>query len=254
MVTLCRLLDGRRTLDDLVREGSPTITAAEVIFAVNELEKAGVVVRLSTTAQPSPAARHAESMCVSPGLTVHTTDPASTEAMMAALIRAGLPPTPAATDPLPGTALRLLVVTDYLDPETDAMAAAAEASGSTWMPVKLAGQRSYYGPIFGPGLPACWHCVREGLRANRPVEAWLDSWAASSPEIGGGRAPTIGPGGHALAEEIATALRSGPVAAPHDALLEWGGHARAVIRHPVVRSAACPRCGSRPEPGAPTRE
>jgi oxazoline/thiazoline synthase len=253
MLTLCRLVDGRRSLDDLVRERPPTIAAAEVIFAVDELEKAGAVVGLSASASPpSPAARQAVSVCPSPGLLVHATDPASAEAIAAALTRAGPTPTPAATGLLGSTALRLLLVTDYLDRETDVMVAAAEASGSTWMPVKLVGQRSYFGPIFGPDLPACWHCVRERLRANRPVEAWLDACAPSSPEIGGGRTPTIRPDGHALAEEIAIALRSGSGAGPRDAILEWGGHERALIRHPVARSTTCLRCGSRPEPGALT--
>jgi bacteriocin biosynthesis cyclodehydratase domain-containing protein len=251
MLALCPLVDGRRSLDDLMRDAAPAIAPAEVIFAVNELEKAGVVVGLSAPAPPrSLAAWHTESLRLAPGLAVQATDRASAKAIAAALARAGLPLRPASAEPPPSTALRLLVVTDYLDPAAEAMIATAEVAGSTWMPAKLAGQRTYFGPIFGPGLLACWPCVRERLRANRPVETWLDFQAAPSPEIGGGRVANIGPDGHALAGEIAAALRDGPAAAPGDCILEWDGRTGGLHRHPVTRRAACPRCGSPPEAAA----
>jgi len=250
LLALCPLVDGRRSLDDLMRDAAPAVTPPEVIFAIEELERAGVIVGLACPARaPDLPVRHTESVRLAPGLAVEATDRASAAAIADALARIGIPLGPPSTEPPSGTAVRLLVVCDYLDPAAEAMIATAESAGSIWIPAKLVGQRTYFGPIFGPGLPSCWPCVRERLRANRPVETWLDLQDVASPEIsGGGDIADVGSDGHALADEIAAVLRDGPAAALGDVILELDGRAGNLRRHQVVRRACCPRCGSGPEP------
>jgi len=248
LLALCPLVNGRRSLDDLMRDAAPAITRPEVIFAIDELERAGVIVRLADPVRLMDLpVRHTESMRLAPGLAVQTTDRASAAAIADALAGVGITLGPPSTEPPSVSAIRLLVVCDYLDPATEAMIATAESAGSIWIPTKLVGQRTYFGPIFGPGLPACWPCVRERLSANRPVETWLDLQAAPLPKIGGGDSADVGSDGHALADEIATVLRDGPTAALSDVILELDSHAGNLRRHQVLPRAQCPRCGSGPE-------
>src|SRR6476660_1913830 len=61
-------------------------------------------------------------------------------------------------------------------------------------------------------MPACWPCVQERRRENRPVEALLDDHSGPVPARVG---PTsaVGAAGHALAGRIAVLLRCGLSAA-----------------------------------------
>jgi ribosomal protein S12 methylthiotransferase accessory factor len=240
---LCPLVDGTRGLDDLIRDAAPALAPHEVIYGVSELEEVGVVERSSTLAAPDSDIWPTELLRPAFGLSVQTTDRASADAIREALDRSGPRPRTPSGDPPPGIVLRLLVVNDYLGPEAAAMITAVEAAGSTWMPAKITGQRTYFGPIFGPGLPACWPCVRERLHANRPVEAWLKDHAELAPSWERS-AQVVGPGGHALARRITALLRDGPAAAPTDCLVEWDGRSRRLRKHRVGRRTACPRCGS----------
>lgn len=140
--------------------------------------------------------------------------------------------------------LRLLVVQDYLDPLTEILVERAEEAGSTWMPVKLVGQRTYFGPILGPGRPACWSCVRARIRANRPVESWLGDRAVHARRIGERRVPALGPEGRALASMVAEVVGKGPAGAPSHDIVEWGGDTGSVLRHPLRRTSECQRCGA----------
>jgi ribosomal protein S12 methylthiotransferase accessory factor len=243
MSMLCPLVDGTRSLDDLIRDAAPVLAPHEVIYGVNALEKVGVVDWTSALVAPRSDIWPIELLRPTPGLSVQTVDRASADAMVEALDWAGPWLRTPFGDPPPGTALRLLVLNDYLGPTADAMITAAEAAGSTWMPAKITGQRAYFGPIFGPGLPACWPCVRERLHANRPVEAWLKDHAEPTP-LTETPARAIGPAGHALARRIAALLRDGPAAVPKDCVVEWDGRAGRLRKHWVGRRTACPRCGS----------
>jgi ribosomal protein S12 methylthiotransferase accessory factor len=245
MLALSPLVDGTRCLDDLIRDAAPALAPHEVIYGANELEKVGVVDWISTPSRPCSDVWPTDLVRLAPGLSVQTTDRASADVIVEALDRAGTRLGPPSGEPPPRDALRLLVVADYLAPAAHVMIAAAEAAGSTWMPAKLTGQRAYFGPIFGPSMPACWPCVRERLRANRPVEAWLENHTGPV-RARVGPTSAVGPAGHALAGRIAVLLRDDLAAAPTDCVLEWDERVGRVRRHRVGRRSACPRCGSPP--------
>lgn len=48
------------------------------------------------------------------------------------------------------------------------------SSDTLWIPVKLVGERSYFGPVIGGSEPACPHCLQRRFRISRPVESHLE--------------------------------------------------------------------------------
>ena len=67
-----------------------------------------------------------------------------------------------------------VVLTDnYLHKELDIFNQKALQSQRPWMLVKPVGTVIWIGPIFYPGKTGCWECLAQRLRANRPVETFI---------------------------------------------------------------------------------
>ena len=245
VVVVSRLIDGTRGADALIAAAAPHLSPPEVLYTLSQLSKAGVLADAPAAPPPptdTPPTLHTRN------LTVQATDAASAGALAAALAGQGVFLEPGEAGP---SAPRLLLLSDYLAPEAARLIAAAEAAGTLWMPVKIAGERCYFGPSFGPDLAACPLCLAERLQANRPVEAWLA--AATGRPFGASRSARIGPNGLALAEALApqiAAALAGPglAALAADAVVEHDPRTGAFLRHPLPRRACCPRCGVEPNP------
>lgn len=70
-----------------------------------------------------------------------------------------------------GPADLLVVITDHcLNPDLAAVNQAALANGAPWLLAKVTGGSPWTGPLFRPGVTACWACLAERLRLNRQVE------------------------------------------------------------------------------------
>jgi len=69
--------------------------------------------------------------------------------------------------------LTVVVVDDYLNPALEELNRNMIARGRAWMLVKPAGSAAWFGPVFEPGVTACWGCLRERMDSNRMVEQYL---------------------------------------------------------------------------------
>jgi ribosomal protein S12 methylthiotransferase accessory factor len=133
---------------------------------------------------------------------------------------------------------------DYLNPELDAWNREAMRRGITWMPVKPSGISPWFGPIFRP-QGACWECLAQRLRANRPVETYLErrrgavaAILAPQVELATSARAAIELAAVALARWIAQG--GGPVS---DELLVLDLARFQVSEHAVRRRPQCPTCG-----------
>ena len=70
--------------------------------------------------------------------------------------------------------IEVVLTDDYLQPELEAFNRAALQLSRPWMPVKPAGTILWLGPIFVPGKTACWECLAQRLRDNRPVAGFVE--------------------------------------------------------------------------------
>jgi bacteriocin biosynthesis cyclodehydratase domain-containing protein len=64
--------------------------------------------------------------------------------------------------------LTIVLVDDYLQTELESFNKSALESGKPWMLLGVVGACAWIGPIFTPGRPVCWACLRQNIRRNRP--------------------------------------------------------------------------------------
>lgn len=69
--------------------------------------------------------------------------------------------------------LDIVLTDDYLREEIDLFNQNALRSNRPWMLVKPVGTVVWIGPIFYPGKTGCWECLAHRLRTNRPIERYI---------------------------------------------------------------------------------
>lgn len=153
---LCPLIDGRRSVGDLVQALQGSLSVAEVLYGVDWLAGQGHLIPVALSPLPG---RAWTVEVVAPG----QADPTP---FAQAVQRAG---------GLPGEqgALRLVIVDDYLADALAAINRQALRQGQAWMLAKPGGLQPWWGPVFAPGAGPCWDCLATRLRANRPVQTFL---------------------------------------------------------------------------------
>ena len=140
-----------------------------------------------------------------------------------------------------------VVLTDsYLQEGLDSFNQQALEKSRPWMLVKPVGTLVWLGPIFQPGKTACWQCLAQRLRNNRPSEAFIERHRDNSSALT-----------HPLAE-LAISQQTGLLMAANE-ILKWiilGENQRlegaiaiydtvflAIHNHPIVKRPQCPDCG-----------
>ncbi len=149
-------------------------------------------------------------------------------------------------------ALRVRVVGDYLDPALLAVNREALAQGRPWALAKPVGTILWVGPIFRPGLTGCWECLAQRLRVNRQVEHYLYA-RTGRPILSPARGwipSSVGMGAAWAATELARALVAGPGSSLDGRILTLDLSRREVEQHVLVQRPQCAACGEKAaEPG-----
>jgi oxazoline/thiazoline synthase len=119
----------------------------------------------------------------------------------------------------------LVLTSDYLHPDLEAINAQHLAASTPWMIVRPLGNILWVGPLFIPVQSGCWACMAEGLRQNKQV---------STPEPFDARSA-------ALALEMALNEFSKPVPGQ---LITFDLATSQTEAHQLVRLPHCPACGT----------
>ncbi|HET9621347.1 MAG TPA: TOMM precursor leader peptide-binding protein [Kofleriaceae bacterium] len=167
-------VDGRRTVGDLIDALADRASPADVFYALTTLEERGYLVEAG-------AARTGEAAAFWHALGIDAVRAAARLAARPVAVIGDAAEIAPMTDALAATgvvvddraALRVVITHDYLDPALADLDRRARADGSTWIPVKLGGAAPWLGPVFRPADGACWACLAQRLRANRPVESFV---------------------------------------------------------------------------------
>lgn len=236
--TLVSLLDHPRSSEDLLahfsegHERSRAAEALEKLIARGLLESASLGGHIAEFCQEWGIAPQLEQRNrYQKGATLCDLGAdAECEALREALMAIGLPVRP-------NGQLQIVAVRDYLNPRLSEMPA------RPWMPVKLAGEEVWIGPVFIPGRTACWRCLELRLRER----AWLssqieaESGALWTPRVSGNR---LRAAAEFAAQETARWMMEAPVPLEGSIWsLNWAN--LKAERHLVVRRPDCPACGTR---------
>lgn len=244
---LAPLCDGKRTLSEIIAELGASIATPQIFFALEQLEKRGLLVESSSdvradlpfierfdAAVPAAAARlDAFSVSVS---SVGSLPPVPLASLIASnglrLVQES-------------AALSVVLTSDYLLPELEAINRAHLEAKTAWMLVKPVGLELWIGPIFKPGDTGCWKCLAQRLSMNRQVETFMRAQSGSDQPMMVSRASI--PATLELAASLAAtelerfALTSAsPVVGQ---LLSFDTLTRASRTHVLVKRPQCSACG-----------
>jgi oxazoline/thiazoline synthase len=169
------LIDGRRTVGEIIHSLSSVISGQEVRAAIDLLIGAGHVHEHDPTMPYQFAAFWSEM-----GVETHQLSYRFASAHVQVLSLDGHSPTEfIATLRSFGLNVTdhgqfLVVFTeDYLEPRLQEINAQSLARGVPWLLVKPNGVHIWVGPIFIPNRNACWLCLENRLRENREAETYI---------------------------------------------------------------------------------
>lgn len=242
------LLDGRRTIREVIGALHGYASPPEVYYALTTLEEKGYLVEASAGVDPQvagfwqalgmDAVEVAERLAAMP-VSIRPLDGLDPGPMVQALAGAGV----IVKDDAP---LRVIVTDDYLARDLDGLNREAIAKGYAWTLVKPFGLTSWIGPIFRPGKGPCWECLAQRLRVNRAMDTFAERFTAvgassALPRIGlhAGRGAVYGLAAVALSRWIA----AGGSGTLDDKLLAVSLADLQVKEHVVVRRPQCGACG-----------
>jgi oxazoline/thiazoline synthase len=250
------LLDGRRTVREVIAALEGKASGAEVYYAVSMLVEKGYVAEATSSLAPE-----VEAFWQALGVDAKQAALLLAHAPVAIEALGGLDPGPLAlalsevgVSVAPGAPISVVLTPDYLAPELDGWNRSAVSSARPWMLVKPTGVAPWLGPMFKPSLPPgvpargpCWACLAHRLRANRPVEGFLQRGAGAGGPLA---TPPVALAGsvRAALDLAALALARWIVRDQEDEALDRGLVALdlatfRISEHAVVRRPQCPVCG-----------
>ena len=253
---LVPLLDGRRSLGELMNELEGAVAPFEMMMALYQLERRGCIVEADDAPAATAAFWHelgldtatAMARLANSTIAVESLGGAATLPLVGALAELGISlADPQATD----ADLEVVIVDDYLHPELGKVNARMLAAGRSWLMLKPCGKLLWIGPRFRPGEPGCWRCLEARLRLNRQVEGFVGRRAGVGGPLPLSRAayPPHTDAARSLATgEIARALVTGHCAVD-SAVVTLHTLSLETQRHQLVARPQCPACGEGDWPG-----
>jgi bacteriocin biosynthesis cyclodehydratase domain-containing protein len=246
---LAPLLDGSRTFVELMFALAGQMSPAAIQYALNQLEAQGCLTE-GDERPFSPRTAFVDALDVAAQPATNRLQEARVQ--LTALGGADLSPLQVALE-REGLLLgegaesyQVVVVDDYLADDLAAINQAALAQGRPWLLLRLAGLKSWLGPLFQPGETACWACLAHRLRANRQVESFLARHQGQSRPI---QPPlpmlptTVAMAASLAVTELFKWIAQGSNGRLTNRLLTFDHLLLAMEAHTVVRRPQCPVCG-----------
>ncbi|BAY46203.1 hypothetical protein SAMD00079811_38110 [Scytonema sp. HK-05] len=184
---LTPMLNGQHSVDEIVDKILPELlprnasaqelisTSANVYYALMQMEQQGYITESDITL-PSALTAFCETLNVSPQeancrlqrtkIAVKTFGSLATSELISTLESLHIQVSDEGD-------IVVVLTDDYLQEDLDAFNKKALQDQRPWMLVKPVGTILWIGPIFHPGKTGCWECLAQRLRANRPVEGFI---------------------------------------------------------------------------------
>jgi len=172
---LAPLLDGNRTVEEIVLALEGQATAAEINYGLTLLQSKGYITEANESLPPEVAA-----FCNLLNVDARVAA-GRLQASRVAVTAIGTVPTEQVISTLASLNvgvgeegdIAVVFTDDYLQVGLDAFNRKALEAKQPWLLVKPVGGVIWLGPIFSPGKTACWECLAQRLRANREIESSL---------------------------------------------------------------------------------
>ncbi|MGW2476190.1 TOMM precursor leader peptide-binding protein [Streptomyces sp. NPDC001665] len=253
--TLVPLLDGNRSLAEILHRAAPALTADEAQGGLRLLAEAGLLRFGSPVAPAADTDPVAEAYWDLAGVDGALAASGLAASRLRILPLPGVDAGPVllagaesgidVTDSHADSDLTLVLCDDYLSPELERIDAEHRAAGRPWLLTRLCGYEPWIGPFFRPDEGPCWSCLAARLRQHRGYEGPLQQALGLDRPLG----------------RPSASLPAGRAVAAHSAVLEaakWLAGLRyadqSCVRtvdtlnlrtraHTVSRIPQCPSCG-----------
>ncbi|MFE4637521.1 TOMM precursor leader peptide-binding protein [Streptomyces sp. NPDC056773] len=253
---LVPLLDGSRTLSQLLQEASAAMPVAEVGRVVRRLAQANLVGYRQGPEAVSDTCVSAQAYWDRAGLDGSAAAAEVSRVPIAVIPVGGVDPQAAYTacrasglnpvDEYADAPFALVLCADYSAPELPVLAARLRRQGRAWLLARPFGAEPWTGPVFDPrGAGACWSCLEHRLGEHRRSEVAVQRALGLD-----GPAPRPAP---SLAAVGSLGMQSAVLEASKwiAGLRYEEQHAVCVLdsltlrttHHPVQRRPQCPSCG-----------
>lgn len=245
-----------RTADDICDLLEGRVSAAEVYYVLAQLEQKGYL-RGEEGVQDDESAwwwsrgvdpRDATARLASSPVVIHSlgVDPRPLRSLLEAM-RVSL------ADP-DGDGRIVALVDDYRRPGLAEINKEALERGRPWLLVRPVGRQVWVGPLFRPGVTGCWECLADRLRANSPVDTYLDSLgghagrprAVFRPFDAAATAASLSVAWGLAAEAITRWIVQGELPEVEGKVQTLDLANWKIESHTMVRLPCCPACGDRP--------
>lgn len=243
--SLLPLLDGRHSVEEIVRTLQDAHPESDVRSALTSLASKGYVIsgeysmahgRAAFWSSLGASPRWAQQRLAGASVAVSGDDGRLAERLkgMGAVVNKGDP------------ALSVIVCNDYLDEGHAALNRRHLDSGTPWMLVKEGGLQPLFGPVFRPGEQGpCWACLAYRLRGHQEIHNFLRNLTGNGACLESqALEPAVRDAVHGVAAvEIVKWLvleRHAPI---HARAISLDATDMVTGHHPVMRRPQCPSCG-----------
>ena len=174
--SICPLLDGNHTVDEIVERLQEELPAAYIYYALMELEHKGYLVE-SETIFPENIRVFVEH------LNVNIKDAYERLQETKVTVKAlGSLSASSFIDILKSLHIQIsengnfevIITDDYLRPELAEINQKNQMQSRPWMLVKPIGTSFWIGPIFHTPQTGCWECLSQRLEGNRPIDKFIN--------------------------------------------------------------------------------
>jgi bacteriocin biosynthesis cyclodehydratase domain-containing protein len=245
-------IGGGRSADEVCDVLEGQVSAAEVYYAIAQLEKKGFLCEQEQIV-PDHEAAWWWSQEVDPREAVRrlAESPVNVRAHGVAagpfreLLRTmGIP----LEDGFGESRLGVVLVDGYQRAELAAYNADALRGGRAWLLARPVGRRIWIGPLFRPGFTACWECLAQRLRTNSPVATYLAGRGGRTAAVADDLAASPATLQAALglaANAVATWIVRDELPALEGKVQTLDLASWKLEAHTLVRLPYCPACGGR---------
>lgn len=244
---LAPLIDGRHTVDDIIELLQGKASAAEVYYTLMLMEQKGYIVE-NDDSLPSEVEAFCNILNVDTKLAKSRLQ--STKVSVTSF---GAVPTQPFIELLRSLNIQVseegdiavVLTDDYLQPGLDTFNQKALQSQRPWMLVKPVGKIIWIGPIFYPEKTGCWECLAQRLRANRPVETFIQKQKGIStlPTSFAVIPTTLQTGLNLAATEIAKWIVQAQNKRLEGSLVTFDTISLKTENHILIERPQCPCCG-----------
>jgi ribosomal protein S12 methylthiotransferase accessory factor len=246
---LAPFVDGKHTVDDILKKVKGRATFGDVHYGLSLLEKAGVVIEGDET-EPLGVAAFRDFLNVDPNLFRSRLEGAS----VSVVSLGGIPIDPflAILESLhvrvaEASTFRVVLTDDYSRKELEGLNRQILAMGLPWMIVKPVGAILWIGPIFNPPRTGCWGCLAKRLKEHRLLQTSRDTHReleVALPPLSKSLLPSTL---HLAMDIAATEILKWIVQAGNESaegkLITFDVRSTTLEKHVLVRQESCPDCG-----------